>query len=151
MGDHEPRQSPDHVVSKGYTSRPHVIPRSPVAPAGAPSVPPADSAPLPSHLRPAEPIVPIPGGPSLSNQEGVVKWFDPRKGFGFIVGPEGQDIFAHYSIIQGDGFRVLKDGSPVVYDAVKTDKGWKATRVMRTDAVEVNVVPRRGYTRTPRR
>lgn len=87
----------------------------------------------------------------IQGAEGQVKWFDPRKGFGFIVGPEGQDIFAHYTVIQGDGFKVLKDGSPVVYDAVKSDKGWKATRVVRQDAVEVTVVPRRGYARTPRR
>jgi len=91
------------------------------------------------------------GATQLTNVEGLVKWFDPRKGFGFIVGPEGQDIFAHYSVIQGDGFRVLKDGSQVIYDATKTDKGWKATKVMRApDSVEV-VVPRRGYTRSPRR
>ena len=91
------------------------------------------------------------GATQITNLEGTVKWFDPRKGFGFIVGPEGQDIFAHYSIIQGDGFRVLKDGSQVIYDATKTDQGWKATRVIRApDSVEV-VVPRRGYTRSPRR
>lgn len=87
----------------------------------------------------------------IQGVEGQVKWFDPRKGFGFIIGPEGQDIFAHYTVIQGDGFKVLKDGSMVVYDAVKSDKGWKATRVVRQDALEVTVVPRRGYSRTPRR
>lgn len=87
----------------------------------------------------------------LSAIEGLVKWFDPRKGFGFIVGPEGQDIFAHYTVIEGDGFRVLKDGSNVVYDAVKTEKGWKATKVRRTDPIEVTVMPRRSYSRTPRR
>ena len=88
----------------------------------------------------------------LTAQEGLVKWFDSRKGFGFIVGPEGQDIFVHYSCIEGDGFRALKDGSPVEYDAQKTAKGWKATRVVRTEPdVEVNVVNRRTYTRTPRR
>lgn len=93
-----------------------------------------------------------PNTTTLTNVEGVVKWFDPRKGFGFIVGPEGQDIFAHYSVIQGDGFRVLKDGSPVVYDATRSDKGWKATRVVRApDSVEVTVPPRRGYSRSPRR
>ena len=91
------------------------------------------------------------GVPDIVGAEGVVKWFDPRKGFGFIVGPEGQDIFAHFSVIQGDGFRVLKDGSTVVYDAVKSDKGWKATRVTRQTTVEVTVAPRRGYTRSPRR
>lgn len=91
------------------------------------------------------------GSPTqLDGVEGVVKWFDPRKGFGFIIGPEGQDIFTHYSVIQGDGFRVLKDGSAVQYDATKTDKGWKATRVVRSETVDVNV-PKRGYARTPRR
>lgn len=83
--------------------------------------------------------------------EGIVKWFDPRKGFGFVIGPEGQDIFVHYSVIQGEGFRVLKDGSKVSYDASKSDKGWKATRVSRVESVEVTVAPRRGYTRSPRR
>jgi len=87
----------------------------------------------------------------LENVDGNVKWFDPRKGFGFIVGPQGQDIFVHYTVIQGDGFRVLKDGSAVRYDANKTDKGWKATKVTRNEAVEVTVPPRRGYTRSPRR
>jgi len=91
--------------------------------------------------------------PDLEAIEGVVKWFDPRKGYGFIVGPEGQDIFTHYSVIQGEGFRVLKDGACVQYDAVKTEKGWKATRVTRSEQVEVTpaAVRPRGYSRTPRR
>lgn len=88
----------------------------------------------------------------LEGVEGLVKWFDPRKGFGFIVGPQGQDIFAHFSVIVGEGFRALKDGSSVVYDATETEKGWKATRIVRgQEAVEINVVPRRNYARTPRR
>lgn len=87
----------------------------------------------------------------ISGQDGVVKWFDPKKGFGFIVGPEGQDIFVHYSCIEGDGFRVLKDGSSVNYDAERGDKGWHATRVKRTDDVEVKVKPQSGYARSPRR
>lgn len=87
----------------------------------------------------------------IDGAEGIVKWFDPRKGFGFIVGPEGQDIFAHYSVIQGEGFRVLKDGSSVNYDAIKTDKGWHATKVTRVESAEVHVVPRRNYERSPRR
>jgi len=86
----------------------------------------------------------------LRDVEGTVKWFDPRKGFGFIVGPEGQDIFVHYTQIEGDGFRVLRDGSPVKYDAERTDKGWHATKVERLEDVEITVRPRR-YTRTPRR
>jgi CspA family cold shock protein len=89
-------------------------------------------------------------GDQINAQEGVVKWFDPRKGFGFIVGPEGQDIFVHFSVIDGNGFRVLKDGSKVVYDALCTDKGWKATKVHRV-LLEVTVPERKGYTRSPRR
>jgi len=90
-------------------------------------------------------------GERLENTEGVVKWFDPKKGFGFIVGPDGQDIFAHYSKIDGDGFRVLRDGSTVEYDAVKGEKGWNATRIVRKDDVEVTVRKRPGYSRSPRR
>lgn len=88
---------------------------------------------------------------SLVGVEGTVKWFDPRKGFGFVVGPEGQDIFVHFSVIQGEGFRALKDGSKVTYDATRSDKGWKATKVSRVDAPEVTVRPPKGYTRSPRR
>lgn len=87
----------------------------------------------------------------LTDIEGVVKWFDPKKGFGFIVGPDGQDIFVHFSQIQGEGFRVLKDGSTVKYDATRGEKGWHATRVVRTEALEVKVRPQGGYARTPRR
>src|SRR3954468_20043229 len=87
---------------------------------------------------------------SIENVEGLVKWFDPRKGFGFIVGPEGQDIFTHYTVIQGDGFRALRDGASVQYDATRTDKGWKATRVIRVETVEVAGAAKRGYSRTPR-
>ena len=83
--------------------------------------------------------------------EGVVKWFDPRKGFGFIVGPEGQDIFAHFTVIEGDGFRALKDGSKVTYDAEQSEKGWRATRIVRSEAEPEVVVPRRSYSRSPRR
>lgn len=87
----------------------------------------------------------------LTGVEGLVKWFDPRKGFGFVIGPEGQDIFVHFSVIQGEGFRVLKDGSKVSYDAVKTEKGWKATRVVCSEPPEVTIPSRKGYSRSPRR
>ncbi|MFM7261032.1 MAG: cold shock domain-containing protein [bacterium] len=66
---------------------------------------------------------------TLTDVEGVVKWFDARKGFGFIVGPSGQDIFVHFSAIdQPDGFRALRDGERVVYSASDGDKGWSATK-----------------------
>lgn len=91
----------------------------------------------------------------LESIDGKVKWFDPRKGYGFIHGPEGQDIFVHYTAIDGEGFRVLKDGSAVTYDAQQTPTGWKATRVVRHEPVEVVVVHRPAerpvHARSPRR
>ena len=66
---------------------------------------------------------------TLEEVQGEVKWFDPRKGYGFIVGPEGQDIFVHFTVIeQEDGFRTLRDGEQVQYDATEGSKGWSATR-----------------------
>ena len=62
---------------------------------------------------------------------GQVKWFDPKKGYGFIVGPEGQDVFVHYSQIEGDGFRSLKDGEQVDYELIESDKGYQARTVDR--------------------
>lgn len=68
--------------------------------------------------------------PVLVGVDGVVKWFDPRKGFGFVAGPEGQDIFIHFSVIeQPDGFRTLRDGERIVYSAACGAKGWAATHV----------------------
>ena len=68
---------------------------------------------------------------------GQVKWFDSKKGFGFIVGPEGQDVFVHFSSIEGCGFRSLKDGEAVEYEMVQGDKGLSAQKVMRLTAVKV--------------
>jgi len=68
---------------------------------------------------------------------GQVKWFDPKKGYGFIIGPDGQDVFVHYSHIETEGFRLLKDGEEVDYDLVEGDKGWQARAVQRLD-VQVN-------------
>lgn len=71
------------------------------------------------------------------SQRGQVKWFDPKKGFGFIVGPEGRDVFVHYSQIQGDGFRSLKDGETVHYELIEGDKGLQARSVERLDNGEI--------------
>ncbi len=65
---------------------------------------------------------------------GKVKWFDPKKGYGFIIGEEGQDVFVHYSSIFGDGFRALKDGETVDYELVEGDKGFSARGVHREGA-----------------
>jgi len=62
---------------------------------------------------------------------GKVKWFDPKKGYGFIVGDQGQDVFVHYTSILGEGFRALKDGEMVNYELVKGDKGYQARNVNR--------------------
>ena len=61
--------------------------------------------------------------------KGKVKWFDPKKGYGFIIGDEGQDVFVHYTSILGDGFRALKDGEVVDYELVKGEKGYQARNV----------------------
>lgn len=92
----------------------------------------------------------------IDGAEGVVKWFDPRKGYGFIVGPEGQDIFTHYTVIVGDGFRVLRDGAKVRYSAHETERGWKACSVenLSPEGLAVTVVPQSSqttYARSPRR
>lgn len=67
---------------------------------------------------------------------GVVKWFDAKKGFGFIqAGAGGKDIFVHYSSITGDGFRTLKDGELVEYEISEGEKGPQARNVRRAGAV----------------
>jgi CspA family cold shock protein len=62
---------------------------------------------------------------------GTVKWFDSKKGFGFILNEQGQDVFVHFSSVEGEGFRALKDGEKVQYDEVTGDKGLSATNVKR--------------------
>ncbi len=55
--------------------------------------------------------------------KGTVKWFDPKKGFGFVVNADGKDVFVHYTSIDGEGFRCLRNGQIVEYDQFETDKG----------------------------
>jgi CspA family cold shock protein len=62
--------------------------------------------------------------------DGKVKWFNPRKGYGFIEGPEGRDIFVHYSSISGDGYRTLVEGDDVTFDVVEGEKGLRAENVI---------------------
>lgn len=68
---------------------------------------------------------------------GTVKWFDTKKGYGFILNSEGKDVFVHYTSIEGDGFRSLKDGEQVDYEEVAGDKGLLAKNVKRSAAQKV--------------
>jgi CspA family cold shock protein len=62
---------------------------------------------------------------------GHVKWFDNKKGFGFISNEAGADVFVHYSAIQGPGFKTLKEGELVQFELIQSDKGLKAQNVQR--------------------
>ncbi len=63
---------------------------------------------------------------------GTVKWFDSKKGFGFITREQGdKDIFVHYTSIEGEGFRSLKDGEAVEFELIESEKGLQARNVRR--------------------
>ena len=64
-------------------------------------------------------------------QQGTVKWFNAKKGYGFISDAEGKDIFVHFSALNMEGFKELKDGEAVEFDVVEGDKGPQAANVTR--------------------
>lgn len=68
--------------------------------------------------------------------KGTVKWFDPKKGFGFVLNDDGEDVFVHYTSIDGDGFRCLRNGQVVEYEQFDSGKGLqgKNVQIMETQA-----------------
>lgn len=68
--------------------------------------------------------------------QGKVKWFDNRKGYGFIIedGREDEDIFVHFSAIRADGYRTLEEQEPVMFEIIRGPKGLQAKNVERVGA-----------------
>lgn len=62
-------------------------------------------------------------------EQGTVKWFNRTKGFGFIEREEGDDVFVHFSAIEGDGFKVLNEGDKVEFEVTEGEKGPQAASV----------------------
>ena len=60
---------------------------------------------------------------------GTVKWFNADKGFGFITGEDGKDVFAHFTQIQKDGFKTLNENEEVTYDVIEGQKGPQAANI----------------------
>ena len=62
---------------------------------------------------------------------GSVKWFNDQKGFGFLLDDKDRDVFVHYAVIEGEGFKTLEEGEVVQYEVEDGPKGLRATRVVR--------------------
>jgi cold shock protein len=60
---------------------------------------------------------------------GTVKWFNAQKGFGFITGEDGKDVFAHFSQIKSEGYKTLEEGQKVTFDVVEGPKGPQAENI----------------------
>ncbi len=62
-------------------------------------------------------------------QKGTVKWFNSEKGYGFIQGENGEDVFVHFSAIQGEGYKTLEEGAAVEFEVIDGAKGPQAANV----------------------
>jgi cold shock protein len=67
----------------------------------------------------------------MGQYRGIVKWFNSAKGYGFLGRDGGSDVFVHFSSIQKDGYKSLKQGEEVVFDIIQGAKGSQADRVVR--------------------
>ncbi|MDI9370120.1 MAG: cold shock domain-containing protein [Synergistota bacterium] len=63
--------------------------------------------------------------------QGTVKWFNATKGYGFVTCDDGNDVFVHYSAIQGDGFKTLDEGQRISFDVTQGAKGDQAANVVK--------------------
>lgn len=64
-------------------------------------------------------------------EKGTVKWFNATKGYGFLSTESGEDVFVHFSAIQGDGFKTLDEGQQVEFEIIQGEKGPQATNVVK--------------------
>ncbi|CAJ1003409.1 MULTISPECIES: cold-shock protein [Bacillales] len=64
-------------------------------------------------------------------QQGIVKWFNAEKGYGFIQVEGGDDVFVHYSAIQAEGFKTLEEGQKVEFEIVQGSRGPQAANVVK--------------------
>jgi CspA family cold shock protein len=63
--------------------------------------------------------------------KGKVKWFNPKKGYGFITSDDGKEVFVHFSSVQGEGFKSLREGDEVEFEITQGEKGEQATNVVK--------------------
>ena len=68
--------------------------------------------------------------------DGTVKWFNRKKGYGFITPESGSDVFVHHSAIQGEGYKTLSEGQEVEFEIEKGPKGEKAVKVKKLEMVK---------------
>ena len=67
----------------------------------------------------------------MTMASGKIKWFDNKKGFGFIAQDSGEDVFVHHTSVLGEGFKILNEGDAVSFEIVESAKGLKAQNVQR--------------------
>jgi len=65
----------------------------------------------------------------MSKSVGTVKWFDNKKGYGFILNDAGEDVFVHFRSILGEGYKTLDEGQQVEFIQTQSEKGWQAAEV----------------------